>query len=83
LKKIVVIHEDIFQVKRGKIDLLHFHYENFNMNDNETINDMLTRFIKITDDLSSLGDSIDNDQKVRKVICALSQSWKVKSITLK
>jgi len=53
------------------------------MNDNETINDMLTRFIKITDDLSSLGDSIDNDQKVRKVICALSQSWKVKSITLK
>ena len=50
---------------------------------NETIDDMITRFIKITNGLSSLSDSIDNDQKVRKVICTLPQSWEVKSITLK
>ena len=53
------------------------------MNDNETIDDMITRFTKITNGLSSLGDLIDNDKKVRKVISALSQSWEVKSITLK
>jgi len=44
---------------------------------------MITRFTKITNGLSSLGDSIDNDQKVRMVIRALLQSWEVKSTTLK
>jgi len=53
------------------------------MNDNETIDDMITRFTKIINGLSFLGDSIDNDQNVRKVIRALPQSWKVKSTTLK
>ena len=53
------------------------------MNDNETIDDMITRFTKITNGLCSVGDSIDKDQKVRKVICALPQSWEVKSTTLK
>jgi len=44
------------------------------MNDNEIIDDITTRFTKITNDLSFLADSIDNDQKLRKVIRALSQS---------
>jgi len=80
---LVVTHEETSQVKRVKIDLLRSQYVNFNMNDNETIDEMITRFTKITNDLSSLGDSIDNDQKVRKVIRALPQSWGVKSTTLK
>jgi len=33
--------------------------------------------------LSSLGDAIDNDQKVRKVIRALLKAWEVKATTLK
>jgi len=44
--------------------LLHSQYENFYMLDNEGVNDMLTRFTKITNALSSLGDNIDNDQKI-------------------
>jgi len=48
-----------------KIDLLRSQYENFNMNDNEIIDDMIIRFTKITNGLSSLGDSIDNNQNVR------------------
>ena len=44
------------------------------MNNNVTIDDMITRFVKITNGLSYLGDSIDNDQKVRRVIRALPQS---------
>ena len=53
------------------------------MNGNETMDDMITHFTKIINDLSFLGDSIDNDKKMRKVIWALPQSWEVKSITLK
>jgi len=44
---------------------------------------MVTRFTKITNDLASLGDVVDNDQKVRKVIRALPPSWEVKATTLK
>ena len=53
------------------------------MNEDESINDMITKFIKITNSLSSLGDEIDNDQKVKKVIRVLPPSWEVKSITLR
>jgi len=52
------------------------------MHDNDTIDDMV-RFTKITNGLTSLGDAINNDQKVRKVIRALPPSWEVKAITLK
>ena len=44
---------------------------------------MVTKFTKITNGLSSLGDGIDNDQKVRKIIRALPPSWEVKATTLK
>ena len=46
-------------------------------------NNMVTKFTKITNGLSSLGDGIDNDQKVRKIIRALPPSWEVKATTLK
>ena len=47
------------------------------MHDNDTIDDMVIRFTKKTNGLTSLGDAIDNDQKVRKVIRALSPLWEV------
>ena len=65
---LVVAHEGTLQVKRVKIDLLHSQYENFSINENEFIDDMILKFTKITNRLASLGDAIDNDQKVRKVI---------------
>ena len=43
----------------------------------------LQKFTKITNGLSSFGDEIDDDQKVRKVIRALPPSWEVKATTLK
>ena len=52
------------------------------MNEDESIDVMIT-FTKITTDLTSLCDEIDNDQKVRKVICALLPSLEVESTTLK
>ena len=58
---LIITHEGTSQVKRSKIDLLCSQYENFYMLENESIDEMLTRFIKITNGLSFLGDSIDND----------------------
>ena len=60
---LLVTHEGTSQVKRAKIDLLRSLYENFCMQENETIDDMVTRFTKITNGLSSLGDGIDNDKE--------------------
>ena len=45
------------------------------MNEDESIDDMITKVTKITNGLASLSDEIDNDQKVRRLICALPQSW--------
>ena len=53
------------------------------MHENDTIDDMVTRFTKIINGLAFLGDAIDNDQKVRKVIRALPPLWEVKVTTLK
>jgi len=53
------------------------------MHENDSIDDMVTKFTKITNGLASLGDTIDNDKKVRKVIRALPPSWEVKVTTLK
>ena len=53
------------------------------MHDNDSIDDMVKRFTKITNGLVSLVDAINNDQKVRKVIRGLPPSWKVKATTLK
>jgi len=51
------------QVKRAKIDLLRSQYKNYSMNENESIDDMIIKFTKITNSLASLGDAINNDQK--------------------
>jgi len=53
------------------------------MLENKSIDETLICFTKITNELSSLGDSINNDQKIRKIIRALPKSWEVKATTLK
>ena len=53
------------------------------MNKNESIDVMIIKFTKITTSRAFLGDDIDNDQKVRKVIRALPTSWEDKATILK
>ena len=48
----LITHEGTSQVKISKIDLLHSQYANFYMFENETIDEMLSRFTKITNNLS-------------------------------
>jgi len=40
------------------------------MNEDESIDDMITKFTRITNGLTSLGDEINNDQKVRTFVSA-------------
>ena len=60
---LVITHEGTSQVKRAKIDLLRSQYEKFTMHDNDTIDNMVIRFTKITNGLAFLGETIDKDQK--------------------
>jgi len=58
---LVVTNERTSQVKRVKINLLCFQYENFSVNENDSIDDMVIKFTIITNGLTSLGDELDND----------------------
>jgi len=53
------------------------------MHENDSNDNMITRFTKITNSLTSLDNAIGNDKKVRNVIRALPPSWEVKAIILK
>ena len=59
----VVTHEGTSQIKIAKIDLMRFQYQNFTMHENDSIDDMITRFTKIIKGLAFLGDVINTDQK--------------------
>jgi len=45
---LIISHEGTSQVKRSKIDILRSQYKYFYMLENESIDEMLTRFTKIT-----------------------------------
>ena len=44
---------------------------------------MLSCFSKITNDLISLGESVSNDHKMRKITRSLFKSWEVMAMNLK
>nr|XP_016514788.1 PREDICTED: uncharacterized protein LOC107831530 [Nicotiana tabacum] len=76
-------HEGTTQVKQSKIDMLTTEYELFRMKDDESIQDMHTRFTSIINELHSLGEIIPRNKLVRKVLSILPSSWesKVNAIT--
>ncbi|XP_070007978.1 uncharacterized protein [Nicotiana sylvestris] len=71
-------HEGTTQVKQSKIDMLTTEYELFRMKDDESIQDMHTRFISIINKLHSLGDVIPKNKLVRKILSVLPGSWESK-----
>ncbi|XP_056698119.1 uncharacterized protein [Spinacia oleracea] len=79
-----VTHEGTNEVKRSKIDLLMHQYELFTMKPSETIQDMITRFTNIINELNSLGKIITPEEQVRKVLRSLPQDpWMAKALALK
>ncbi|XP_021734867.1 uncharacterized protein LOC110701543 [Chenopodium quinoa] len=79
-----ITHEGTNEVKRSKIDLLMSKYERFEMQPKETIQEMLTRFTNIINELVSLSRQIPTDEQVRKVLRSLPQDemWRAKVTAL-
>ncbi|XP_075099419.1 uncharacterized protein LOC142176202 [Nicotiana tabacum] len=75
-------HEGTTQVKKSKIDMLTTEYELFKMKDNQSIQDMHTRFISIINKLHSLGEVIPKNKLVRKILSILPSSWESKVNTI-
>ncbi|XP_070008496.1 intracellular protein transport protein USO1-like [Nicotiana sylvestris] len=82
-KALQTAHEGTTQVKQSKIDMLTTAYELFRMKDDESIQDMHTRFTSIINELHSLGEIIPRNKLVRKILSILPSSWesKVNAIT--
>ncbi|XP_075087726.1 uncharacterized protein LOC142169723 [Nicotiana tabacum] len=76
-------HKGTTQIKQSKIDMLTTEYELFRMKDDESIQDMHTRFTSIINELHSLGEIIPRNKLVRKILSVLLVSWesKVNAIT--
>ncbi|XP_075080000.1 uncharacterized protein LOC142165321 [Nicotiana tabacum] len=76
-------HEGTTQVKQSKIDMLTTEYELFRMKDDESIQDMNTRFTSIINEIYSLGESIPRNKLVRKILSVLPSSGVSKVYAIK
>ncbi|XP_009616660.1 uncharacterized protein [Nicotiana tomentosiformis] len=76
-------HEGTNQVKRSGIELLLRNYEHFSMKGFEPIQNMMTRFAIITNELKSLGKVFTSEELVSKVLRILQASWESKVTTIK
>ncbi|XP_070043039.1 uncharacterized protein [Nicotiana tomentosiformis] len=74
-------HEGTTQVKQSKtsLDMLTTEYKLFRMKDDESIQDMHTRFTSIINELHSLGEIIQRNKIVRKILSVLPSSWESKA----
>ena len=73
-----ITHEETNQVKELKINLLVHSYELFLMKENETIVEMITRFIDIVNGLEALGKTYKESEKVMKILRSLPSKWHTK-----
>ncbi|XP_009587161.1 uncharacterized protein [Nicotiana tomentosiformis] len=71
-------HKGTNQVNRSRIELLMRNYELLSMKESEPIQDMMTRFTKITNELKSLGKVFTSEKLVSKVLRILPASWELK-----
>nr|XP_027188662.1 uncharacterized protein LOC113785802 [Cicer arietinum] len=71
-------HEGTTDIKRARINTLMHEYELFNMKNEESVNDMQTRFTHIVNNLNVLGKVIDNEQQISKVMRCLTREWQPK-----
>ena len=77
-----ITHEGTNQVKESKINLLVHSYELLFMKDNETIVEMITRFIDIVNGLEALGKTYKESKQVMKILRSLPSQWHTKVTTI-
>ena len=77
-----VTHEGTNKVKESKISVLIHRFKLFQMKENETITEMVTRFTDITNSLASLEKEYTQVEKVRKILRALTSDWEKKTTAI-
>ncbi|XP_070010408.1 uncharacterized protein [Nicotiana sylvestris] len=68
-----VAHEGTPQVKRSIGTLIYSQYENFTIEEGETIQEMYTRFTTLTNELKSFGRVILEEDRVEKILTRLDE----------
>ena len=69
-----IIHEGTNQIKDSKVRILVKDYEMFKIKPNESIVEMFTRFMDVVNGLEGLGNGVNEEDKVSKILrCLLPQ----------
>ncbi|KAH9733812.1 Integrase catalytic domain-containing protein [Citrus sinensis] len=76
--KLEVVYEGTNQVKESKISRYTCQYELFQMEQNENVYSIYTRFTDIVNTLGALGKTFSNSEKVKKIIRSLLKEWRPK-----
>ncbi|GAU17216.1 hypothetical protein TSUD_178470 [Trifolium subterraneum] len=69
-------HQGTSHIKETRIDLVLRKFELFEMNENETIDQMYGRFTVIINELNSLGKKYYSHERIRKLLRCLPEEWK-------
>ena len=77
-----VIHEGTNKVKQTMISMLKNQFQNFRMRQNESINDMYSRFQDIHHALIGLGERYTDFDIVSKVLNSLTDEWERKVLAI-
>ncbi|GJS42347.1 hypothetical protein Tco_0567390 [Tanacetum coccineum] len=79
---ILVIHQGNNQVKANKIDLLVQQYEQFVIQEEESIDNAFAKFNTIITSLKALDEGFSSKNCVRKFLRALHPKWRAKVTTI-
>ena len=75
---LVVAYEGTRKVKLARSAMLTIQFETFQMKEGESIEEMFSRLIIITNELKSLGTPITKLKKVQKLLGSLPDQWNAK-----
>jgi len=71
-----VHHEGTSHVKETRIDIGVRKFEVFEMNEDETIDEMYARFTTIVNEMRSLGKAYSTHERIRKILRCLPSMWR-------
>jgi hypothetical protein len=69
-------HEGTSHVKETRIDIGVRKFEIFEMNEDENIDEMYSRFTSIVNELRSLGKTYTTHDRIRKILRCLPSTWR-------
>ena len=69
-------HEGTSHIKETRIDIGVRKFEIFEMNEDENIDEMYSRFTSIVNELRSLGKTYTTHDRIRKILRCLPSTWR-------